>query len=102
MDYIIYGLVAIAVILTILIAVVLLKFFTTWFRARLANAPVSWANLIGMFFRRVPYGMITDSRITAVKAGLDFSTDQLEAHYLAGGDVSNVVLACIAADKIFR
>ena len=42
---------------------------------------------------------MVDSRITAVKAGLDFSTDQLEAHYLAGGQLSDVVLAMIAADK---
>jgi uncharacterized protein YqfA (UPF0365 family) len=52
-----------------------------------------------MWLRKVPYSGITDSRVTAVKAGLNFDTDQLEAHYLAGGDVTNVVLACIAADK---
>ena len=98
-DYIIFGIVAVGSLLTIILGFVLLKFFTTWFRARLANAPVSWGSLIGMFFRKVPYGMITDSRISAVKAGLPFTTDQLEAHYLAGGDVLNVVLACIAADK---
>lgn len=89
----------VAVIVGLIVFIVLAKFFTTWFRARLAKAPVAWSSLIGMFFRKVPYGMITDSRITAVKAGLDFSTDQLEAHYLAGGDVAHVVLAMIAADK---
>ena len=88
-----------AVIIGLIFFLVLGKFFTTWFRARLANAPVAWSSLIGMFFRKVPYGMITDSRITAVKAGLDFSTDQLEAHYLAGGEITHVVLAMIAADK---
>jgi len=98
-DYIIFGIVGVGSLLTFIMGVVLLKFFTTWFRARLANAPVSWGSLIGMFFRKVPYGMITDSRITAVKAGLSFTTDQLEAHYLAGGEVSYVVLACIASDK---
>lgn len=91
--------VGVAVIAGFIAFIVLAKFFTTWFRARLAKAPVAWSSLIGMFFRKVPYGMITDSRITAVKAGLDFSTDQLEAHYLAGGDVAHVVLAMIAADK---
>ena len=98
-DYIIFGIVGVGSLLTLIMGFVLLKFFTTWFRARLANAPVSWGSLIGMFFRKVPYGMITDSRITAVKAGLSFTTDQLEAHYLAGGEVSYVVLACIASDK---
>jgi uncharacterized protein YqfA (UPF0365 family) len=44
-------------------------------------------------------GLIVDSRITAVKAGITIDTDPLEAHYLAGGNVSHVVLALIAADK---
>lgn len=98
-DIIPYILLGGAVLVTLILAVILLKFFTTWLRAFLAKAPVSWGSLIGMFLRKVPYAMVTDSRITAVKAGLNFTTDQLEAHFLAGGDVSNVVLACIAADK---
>jgi uncharacterized protein YqfA (UPF0365 family) len=52
-----------------------------------------------MRLRRVPVGMIVDSRITAVKAGIPLDTDELEAHYLAGGNVDHVVLALIAADK---
>ncbi|MFP6866636.1 MAG: flotillin-like protein FloA [Roseibacillus sp.] len=99
MEYLPYLLLGIGSILALILFIVLLKFFTTWFRAKLADAPVTWSSLIGMFFRKVPYGMITDSRITAVKAGLDFSTDQLEAHFLSGGAVPSVVLACIAADK---
>jgi uncharacterized protein YqfA (UPF0365 family) len=43
--------------------------------------------------------LIVDNRITAVKAGIDLDTDPLEAHYLAGGNVSHVVLALIAAAK---
>jgi sirohydrochlorin cobaltochelatase len=68
-------------------------------RQKLADAPVSFAKLIGMRLRRVPMGLIVDSRITAVKAGLNLDSDPLEAHYLAGGNVSHVVLALIAADK---
>jgi uncharacterized protein YqfA (UPF0365 family) len=52
-----------------------------------------------MRLRRVPIGLIVDSRITAVKAGIDLDTDPLEAHYLAGGNVSHVILALIAAAK---
>ncbi len=98
-EYIPYVLLTAALIAGLFLFVVLGKFFTTWLRAWLAKAPVTWGSLIGMFLRKVPYAMITDSRITAVKAGLEFSTDQLEAHFLAGGEVSYVVLACIAADK---
>ena len=89
----------IAVILALVVSYLFLKFFKTWLRAYLAKAPVSWGSLIGMWLRKVPFAYVTDSRVTAVKAGLDYSTDQLEAHYLAGGDVGNVVLALIAADK---
>ncbi len=98
-DYVVFGGLLLGALFSLILVLVLLKFFATWFRARLANAPVAWGSLIGMFFRKVPYSMITDSRISAVKAGLPFTTDQLEAHFLAGGDVLDVVLACIAADK---
>jgi uncharacterized protein YqfA (UPF0365 family) len=47
----------------------------------------------------VPVGLIVDNRITAVKAGIELTTDPLEAHYLAGGNVEQVVLALIAAKK---
>src|SRR6266576_3530192 len=79
--------------------IVLSRYFMTWLRARIANAPVSIGKMIGMSLRKVPVGLIVDNRITAVKAGLDVRSDPLEAHYLAGGDVSHVVLALIAADK---
>src|SRR5207249_2833011 len=63
------------------------------------DAKVSLSKMVGMRLRKVPVGLIVDNRITAVKAGLDVRSDPLEAHYLAGGDVSHVVLALIAADK---
>jgi uncharacterized protein YqfA (UPF0365 family) len=52
-----------------------------------------------MRLRRVPIALVVQSRITAVKAGIPLTTDQLEAHYLAGGDVNQVVRALIAAEK---
>ena len=85
-NYVVFGALILGSLATLILVLVLLKFFAVWFRARLANAPVTWGSLIGMFFRKVPYSMITDSRISAVKAGLSFTTDQLEAHFLAGGD----------------
>ncbi len=92
--------------LTIIIAVIGLvlllivgRFIGIYVRALVANAPVGMLNLIAMWLRKVPPALIVDSRITAAKAGLMFSPDQLEAHYLAGGSVEHVVLAMIAADK---
>ena len=52
-----------------------------------------------MRLRRVPPKVVVEPRISAVKAGLDLNTDELEAHYLAGGNVANVVNALISADK---
>ena len=94
--YIVTGL---AVVLGLVLLIILFNFFGIWLRAKIADAPVSFARLVGMRLRRVPVGMIVDSRITAVKAGLPLDTDELEAHYLAGGNVDSVVLALIAADK---
>lgn len=90
---------AIAVILALGFVLIIGKFFNVWLRARVANAPVSIPNLVAMWLRGVPNSLIVDNRITAIKAGLDLSADQLEAHYLAGGNVSQVVLSLIAAEK---
>lgn len=87
------------VLVALIIGLVLMKFIGIWIRARVSNAPVGLLNLVAMWIRKVPPALIVDSRITAAKAGLDFSTDQLEAHYLAGGHVDDVVLSMIAADK---
>ena len=94
--YIVTGL---AVVLGLVLFIILFNFFGIWLRAKVADAPVSFTSLVGMRLRRVPVGMIVDSRITAVKAGLPLDTNDLEAHYLAGGNVGSVVLALIAADK---
>jgi uncharacterized protein YqfA (UPF0365 family) len=94
--YILFGL---ALLVGLAVLVILFNFFGTWLRAKLADASVSFTKLIGMRLRRVPMGLIVDNRITAVKAGIDLDTDPLEAHYLAGGNVTHVVLALIAADK---
>src|SRR5438045_5988657 len=90
---------AVVAVVAFIIIIVFLKFFTTWLRGGVASAPVSIGKMIGMSLRKVPVGLIVDNRITAVKAGIDIASDPLEAHYLAGGDVGQVILALIAADK---
>lgn len=87
------------IVVAIIFMVVLAKFFKTWLRAKLSKAPVSIANMVGMWLRKVPYYLVVDTRITASKAGIPITTDQLEAHYLAGGDIVDCVLALIAAEK---
>src|SRR5436189_6026185 len=90
---------AVVAVIGFILVIVFLKFFTTWLRARVASAPVSIGKMIGMSLRKVPVGLIVDNRITAVKAGLDIARDPLEAHSLAGGDVSQVIPALLAPDN---
>jgi uncharacterized protein YqfA (UPF0365 family) len=74
-------------------------FLKVWVRAAMSGARVGLWNLLGMKLRGVPPTLIVDGRIRAVKAGLMVDSDILEAHYLAGGNVINVIQALIAADK---
>lgn len=77
----------------------------TWFQAFMSRADVSMLSLIGMGFRQVKPGVIVTAKIMAAQAGLDISrregisTSRLEAHYLAGGNVMNVIHAIIAAHR---
>lgn len=75
------------------------SFLSTWIRALTSGAHVSFFTLLAMTLRRVPPKLIVDARIRLVKSGLELDTDSLEAHYLARGDVDQVVSALIAADK---
>ncbi|MDK2934595.1 MAG: hypothetical protein PWP27_2405, partial [Clostridiales bacterium] len=70
-----------------------------WISALAANVKVGIFTLIGMRLRRVIPSRIVNPLIKAIKAGLDVSTNKLEAHYLAGGNVDRVVNALIAAQR---
>lgn len=75
------------------------KYGGLWLQARLSGASVTIGELIGMTLRKVNARTIVISRITAAQAGVDLSQRELESHYLAGGHVSNVVRALIAANR---
>ncbi len=96
-----YSLILILVSLIVLVVVgmILLNFFGLWFQALMSKADVSLVQLIGMRFRKVPAKSIVESKIMGIKAGLELGTEDLEAHYMAGGHVQRVVQALIAADK---
>ena len=87
----------------IIIALVFLGIFfyflKVWVRALAAGAHVTLFNLVGMKLRGIKPVLIVDAKIMATKAGLVVSTNDLEAHYLAGGSVGKVTRALIAADK---
>ncbi|MCP4253416.1 MAG: flotillin-like protein FloA [Candidatus Scalindua sp.] len=86
-------------IFLILFLLLLFKYGWLYIQALASGANVALVQLIGMTLRRVNARVIVDSRIMAKKAGLDYDTPQLEAHYLARGNVPNVIRALIAADK---
>ncbi|MFI4859980.1 MAG: flotillin-like protein FloA [Phycisphaerales bacterium JB063] len=89
----------VAIIIALVFIFVISKFFNLWLQARVSGAPVSFGSLIGMWFRKVNTNTIVLSRIQAVKAGIQVSTNQLETHYLARGNVPRVVNALIAANR---
>ena len=70
-----------------------------WISALAADVHVGIFTLVGMRLRRVPPSKIVMPLIKAIKAGLNLSVNQLEAHYLAGGNVDKVVDALIASQR---
>ena len=92
------------VVIVIAIAVIVLLYFmgsaiSLWVQAMVSGARVGLITIVFMRFRKVPPKLIVNAKIMAVKTGLDISTNDLETHFLAGGEVMRVVQALIAADK---
>jgi uncharacterized protein YqfA (UPF0365 family) len=84
-------------------SIFLAKYFNLWIQAKMTLANVTIWELVGMSFRKVNPNIIVRSKIMAYQAGLSekdgMTTRALEAHYLAGGNVPNVVRALIAANR---
>lgn len=70
-----------------------------WFQSLISGVRISLLQLVLMRWRKVPPAGIVNNLINARKAGVHLNRDELEAHYLAGGNVKNVVTALISADK---
>lgn len=96
---IMYILLIIAGIIGLVLFYFIFSYVGLWLQALVSGASVGLLNIIFMRFRKVPAKLIVESKIMAIKAGIDISTDSLESHFLAGGNVSRVVQALIAADK---
>ena len=97
--FLIIVLVGFAIILCIFLA----KYANLWIQAKTTSASITILELVGMSFRKVNPNIIVRSKIMAYQAGLSekdgITTRALEAHYLAGGNVPNVVRALIAANR---
>jgi len=94
-----WGVLAVVAVVVLIVLFIIGQFISLWLQAWLSGARVSLLGLLMMRLRKVDPKTIVFNRISAKKAGLDLSTDLLEAHYLAGGRVTNVVRSMIAADK---
>ena len=89
--------VAAAVLLACIITILVMVPLRLWFRALVSGTHVSMGKLIGMKVRKVKVNDIVLSYIAARKAGLKISIEDLETHFMAGGNVDRVVKAMISA-----
>ncbi|MGB7348051.1 MAG: flotillin-like protein FloA [Pirellulaceae bacterium] len=100
-----FAAVAVACLLILFVVGVLAKWGSYWLQAYMSDADVSMKSLIVMSFLRIEHRMIVTAKVMARQAGLSIdhktgmSTARLQAHYLAGGDVTNVVQAMIVAHR---
>ncbi len=70
-----------------------------WFNAQISGVRIGLLQLVLMRWRKVPPSVIVNAMITGTKAGLSLNSNELEAHYMAKGNVVNVVNALISAEK---
>jgi uncharacterized protein YqfA (UPF0365 family) len=98
-DLVVIGVLVVALIVALVVVLVIAKFARLWLQAYFSRADIKLSELIGMWLRKVDARIIVLSKITAIQAGLELTTKDLESHYLAGGRVPNVVRALIAANR---
>jgi uncharacterized protein YqfA (UPF0365 family) len=101
MQEVLFANVLIVAFLAVMALIIITRFIPIglWVQALFSGVHLSFVNLFGMRFRKVSPSRIVNPLITATKAGLELNVNELEAHYLAGGNVERVVAALIAADK---
>lgn len=99
MDSVIKSVIIIGIVTLLIIGFFVFVPVGLWISSLAANVKVSIFNLIGMRLRRVIPNRIVLPLIKSTKAGIGLSVNQLEAHYLAGGNVDRVVDALIAAER---
>jgi len=89
----------VGLLVVFVLLVIFLKFFKLWIQSYFSNANISLFELVGMWLRKVNATEIVQSKIAMIQANLPAETKDLEAHYLAGGNVGPVARALIAADR---
>jgi uncharacterized protein YqfA (UPF0365 family) len=92
-------LLVVGLLIVFVLILIFLKFFKLWIQAYFSGAKISLFELIGMWLRKVSGAVIVQGKIAMVQAALPIETKDMEAHYLAGGNVTSVVRSLIAADR---
>jgi uncharacterized protein YqfA (UPF0365 family) len=90
---------AIAALIFLVFLFIFFSFVRLWIQSLLTGANISIWSLIGMKLRNVDYGLIVRQKIALVQAGVKVTTEDLESHYLARGNVPKTAAAVIAAHK---
>ncbi|MFP6618176.1 MAG: flotillin-like protein FloA [Pirellulaceae bacterium] len=104
-NELIYLAIGIVGLIVLFVGWMVMSYGKLWFQAFMSKADIKLLSLVGMGFRQVNPRVIVSAKIRAGQAGLDInardgiSTERLEAHYLAGGNVLNVIHAIIAAHR---
>ena len=104
-SYLLIGGIVVAALFALLLVALLVNYGAIWFQGYMSGADVSLMSLIGMSFRQVKPRLIVTAKVMGRQAGLNIdreqgmSTARLEAHFLAGGNVMNVLTAIIAAHR---
>ncbi len=86
-------------IVLVIFLFVFMSILNLWINAQLSGVRISFIQLVFMRWRKVPPAVIVKAMITATKAGIPVTRNDLEAHYLAGGNVPSVINALVSADK---
>ncbi len=91
--------IGIVLLILFVIAIFIYRYLALWVQSYFSKADISFFQLVGMSLRKINPTQIVRAKISAVQARVDVGTNDLEAHYLAGGNVVNVVRSLIASDR---
>ena len=99
MSPFVIGLLVIVGIIFLVVGAIVVSLVGAYVKALFNGAAVSIPKLVALKLASIPYGLIVDARITAVRAGIPIDIDQIASHFQAGGNVVPTVQAIIAAKK---
>ena len=99
MSPFVIGLVVLLSVIVLVVGAIVVSLVGAYVKALFNGAAVSMSKLVALKLASIPYGLIVDARITAVRAGIPIGIDQIASHFQAGGNVVPTVQAIIAAKK---